>query len=475
VPRNIIIDRCYVHGFPNEEIKRGIGLNSAETWVLHSYISDFHKVGQDSQEIGGWNGPGPFHIIDNYLEAAGENLLFGGARVSIQNLIPSNIEILRNTMFKQLSWKGGSPHWSIKNILELKNAQRVRIEGNLFENCWTDGQNGYPIVMTARGEYGYNPWNKVENVTLTNNVIRNATGGVNLSGPDDESGPSSGARNITISNNLFDQLTGGLSLFQFHGIDTLRIDHNTAIHDYDYFQAYAVSSPNFTFTNNIVEYNAYGSAGSDLVPGATIHHNKIVGGGSDQPATLSSVGFSDLANHNYRLASASPYKGTGVNGTDPGTDFDALQAAMSGSSPTPTPTSTPTPTPTPTGSFIISGHTYYAGDHSLLAYIFIDLLDAQGTLIDSKQEQSDAKFSFSVPAGTYFVRYNSTASPEWLSNPNQCQLLNVGQNCDTLDFVIGSPTYFPPGGTVIKDLSAPSSSYNSVAQLTMLRRERAKP
>ena len=26
----------------------------------------------------GWNGPGPFLIENNYLEAAGENIMFGG-------------------------------------------------------------------------------------------------------------------------------------------------------------------------------------------------------------------------------------------------------------------------------------------------------------------------------------------------------------------------------------------------------------
>src|SRR5678816_3181005 len=81
------------------------------------------------------NGPGPYHIINNYIEAAAENIMFGGADAKIPNLVPSDIEIRRNHVFKPLSWKVGDPsylgrHWAIKNLLELKNARRVTIDGN---------------------------------------------------------------------------------------------------------------------------------------------------------------------------------------------------------------------------------------------------------------------------------------------------------------------------------------------------------
>src|SRR5688500_16395713 len=55
VPSNIIIDRCYVHGFATQDVQRGVSLNSAQTTIRHSYISDIHGVGYDSQAIGGWN------------------------------------------------------------------------------------------------------------------------------------------------------------------------------------------------------------------------------------------------------------------------------------------------------------------------------------------------------------------------------------------------------------------------------------
>ena len=102
---HIVIDRVYIHGDPKLGIKRGIALNSGDTTIVNSYISDVKAVGQDSQAICGWNGPGPYRIENNYLEAAAENVMFGGSTPSIQNLVPSNITIRRNHFSKNLAWR----------------------------------------------------------------------------------------------------------------------------------------------------------------------------------------------------------------------------------------------------------------------------------------------------------------------------------------------------------------------------------
>ena len=83
LPHHFEFDRVYVHGDPVVGGKRGIQLNSASTTIMNSYIADIKRVGQDTQAICGWNGPGPFRIINNYLEAAGENVMFGGADPAI--------------------------------------------------------------------------------------------------------------------------------------------------------------------------------------------------------------------------------------------------------------------------------------------------------------------------------------------------------------------------------------------------------
>src|SRR5262249_61645072 len=92
VPHDFVIDRCYIHGNALSNSKRGIALNCAAAAIENSYLSDFHAVGFDTQAVAGWNGPGPFTIRNNYLEASGENVMFGGADPSIDGLGPSAIQ-----------------------------------------------------------------------------------------------------------------------------------------------------------------------------------------------------------------------------------------------------------------------------------------------------------------------------------------------------------------------------------------------
>ena len=68
---DIVIDRCYVHGLPTKNVRRGVALNSRRTAIVDSYFADFHEIGADSQAIAGWNGPGPFKIVNNHLEGSG--------------------------------------------------------------------------------------------------------------------------------------------------------------------------------------------------------------------------------------------------------------------------------------------------------------------------------------------------------------------------------------------------------------------
>ncbi|MFZ1678950.1 MAG: hypothetical protein WAT91_16830, partial [Saprospiraceae bacterium] len=123
LPNNIVFDRCYIHGDPSAGSRRGFLLNGSYIAVIDSYISDCKEDGADSQAIASYSTTGPLKIVNNYLEGAGENVIFGGADPSIQNAVPSDIEIRYNYFFKPLSWM--NEQWDIKNLLEFKNARRV--------------------------------------------------------------------------------------------------------------------------------------------------------------------------------------------------------------------------------------------------------------------------------------------------------------------------------------------------------------
>src|SRR5262249_32860663 len=109
LPHDLVFDRVYIHGSPSATLRRGIPLNRASPAVIASSTSDCHEEGADSQAIGGWNGAGPFKIVNNYLEGAGENFMLGGADPTVPTLVPSDIEFRRNYCFKPLTWRVGEP------------------------------------------------------------------------------------------------------------------------------------------------------------------------------------------------------------------------------------------------------------------------------------------------------------------------------------------------------------------------------
>jgi PKD repeat protein len=105
VPHHIVLNHLYVHGDSYVGQKRCIALNAASVTISDSHVADCKGVGQDTQAIGGWNGPGPYTIENNYLEAAGENVMLGGADPAIRDLVPDGITVRRNYFSRPMSWR----------------------------------------------------------------------------------------------------------------------------------------------------------------------------------------------------------------------------------------------------------------------------------------------------------------------------------------------------------------------------------
>ena len=352
VPHDLVIDRCYLHGDPQRGARRGIALNARSVAIVDSHFADFKEVGADSQAIAGWNGPGPFRIANNYLEGAGENVMFGGADPRIANLVPSDIEIVGNVFAKPLEWKADDPRyggvaWTVKNLFELKNARRVLIAGNLFEYNWPQAQNGFAILFTVRNQDGQAPWSVVEDVMFRDNVVRHVAGGINILGHDDNH-PSRQTSRIAIVNNVFADVGGQWGhgrLFQLlDGTRDVVIDHNTA------FQTGSVlfggdHRPHlgFVFQNNIVSGGSSGIYGSSTgqggptlaryFPGATVRRNLFIGGTSERfpgdnffPASVEDVGTKPVITGDSFAQVAPRYAGVATDGGDPGARLGAVSA-----------------------------------------------------------------------------------------------------------------------------------------------------
>jgi hypothetical protein len=356
LPEDLTFDRVLILGDPEKGQKRGIALNSGATTIRNSYITDIKSAGQESQAIAGWNGTGPYTIENNFLEAAGVNILFGGADPAIPDLIPSDIAIRRNHFSKKTEWRGTS--WTVKNLVELKSARRVVIEGNLIEQNWSAAQPGYAVLFTVRNSDGRAPWSTIEQVVFRNNLVRNVAAGVNILGIDDLK-PSGQADDILIANNLFQNVNhrqwGGNGTFLQVGNapSNVRVDHNTVAQTGNVVTAYGGSSkapkpiPEFQFTNNIASHNAYGIFGNAVgvgkaaiaayFPDGRIVANVMAGGQASRypagnffpSAAQMLLDFINASAGDYRLNDRSPYRRAATDGTAIGVNVDQLVRAMS--------------------------------------------------------------------------------------------------------------------------------------------------
>lgn len=350
LPHDITFDRCYIHGDPKVGGRRGIAMNGASIAVVDSYISDFKEVGADTQALWTYNSPGPLKIVNNFLEAAGENFMSGGADPAITNLVPSDIEIRRNHFFKPLSWI--PLPWTVKNLLEFKNAQRILVEGNVFENIWAAAQIGALMNAKSANQDGGCTWCVTQDLTVRYNRGINLENGFQLSGQ--EGGAVTPTRWLIEHNEVVVTRpnSGDGRIFQIVGGPTnLTIRHNTglitvaggttAVAD----QA-ANNGDQFDFRDNILSKGDFGFKGSGTNEGTatlnghftnhTFTNNAVIGSSGTYPANNffpsdnAAVGFVNFAGGNYALTSTSSLHNAASDGTDVGANIAAIAAAISG-------------------------------------------------------------------------------------------------------------------------------------------------
>jgi len=341
IPHHIEIDRCLLRPNPSGKTRRGVALNSAETVIKNSYIAGFAYREEETQAIAGWNGSGKYKIINNYLEAGAENILFGGADPSIKNLVPTDIEIRYNLMTKPQNWRGNV---TIKCTLELKNAKNVRIFGNIIENSFDE----MAIRFTVRNQSGKAPWSSIEDVVMENNIVRNSGGGINFLGMDDTY-PSQKMKRVRVVNNLFAALNVGSDerFILIADGEEISVENNTVFNGGNVITAHGAPTRRFIFRGNIVSFNNYGFSGDNgvgkvvfpkyfsdgqIIENLIVNSKNIPKGDVYVPPrnffaeNFDIVGFINYQGGNFRLAPNSKFKGKAANGKDVGANIDVIEA-----------------------------------------------------------------------------------------------------------------------------------------------------
>jgi len=386
---HVVFDRMWIHGLAQDETGRGIQLGgSSYIAIVDSFFTDFHCIAisgscTDSQAIAGGVGNipmGPYKIVNNFLEASGEDVIFGGGPATLS---PADIEIRRNHMFRPMNWKPDSPDFVgardghafiVKNDFELKNAQRVLLEGNILENTWGGfSQVGFSVVPGPKKKKNACPACRATDLTMRYNRIIHMAGGFQIANVRSDAGGSSidGGRYSIHDNVLEDieaaELKGNGVFAQIIGqtpaLHDVTIDHNTAFAPNVLLSVGASADgpkiTNFVFSNNLVAAGTrqVGSIGggpancafvagklspsgvfANCFPGSKITHNAVIGGSgwpkeNLTPKNLEAVGLAGFQNGkitDYHLRPSSPLKHSASDGKDLGADLEMIESAIAG-------------------------------------------------------------------------------------------------------------------------------------------------
>jgi hypothetical protein len=363
--------------------------------IIDSTIEEITSSDGEAKAIASWDAAGPLVIRNNFLSASGENIMIGGATPLVSGLTPSDIEFRHNHFFKPLKWRddpaytSGANSVSTKNLFELKNAQRILIDGNVFENVWPGGQYGGALILTPRGggATGSDPWTTVSDITITNNKFLNCADGIAISGGGStislaQGGPTQRGGRFLVQNNLFVGLGGdynsnyvsGNFINIGMGPADVQIKHNTVvsyagttIRGTTLSFTYGISDEGalFPLSNFVLQDNILHARYSPIILGAAGNMNTLMpgyvwtntimagpwptpggyevtspipfpsGNGNNYPGSEASIGYVNLAGGDYHLATNSPYKNAASDGKDIGVDWAEFDAAQNSANITP--------------------------------------------------------------------------------------------------------------------------------------------
>jgi membrane protease YdiL (CAAX protease family) len=353
---DIIFDRCLMRGQRTPPYGgRPIAINGDRHAVINSYLSDWVDDDADTQAVLVVGYARVFAVVNNYLEATGENVFTDGVE-TIDGVahVPADGEIRGNYLRKLAAWN--SKGWNnTKNQFEMKSGQRILFDGNVIDTTYRQAQETAINIKIGDED----PRLFVNNVTIRRNVVRHVANGIKVCATLCNSANNTRViTGVAVYNNIFDHVSDtafgsggdGHGFYFIVNGPSIFVDHNTFLNQNEavlFMQrgAGVADGQTLVVTNNIWHTGSNSLPGSEVsaTSSAAVYTNNLnVGGncanypaGNRCPATWASVGFNNYGNGNggdYTLAASSPYKGVGsdpfgVGTTDPGANVAAVNAA----------------------------------------------------------------------------------------------------------------------------------------------------
>jgi len=404
-----ILDRCWIHGDAVDETSHLVEIapTADRIAVIDSYLSDAHCTAVtgacvEAQDITVTGGGQAIKVFDDFLEASTQSILLGGGAAST---VASDVEIRLNHFFKPLLWNRLDASFFgttfiVKNNLELKEGQRIFVEGNILENTWGGfSQSGANILLTPKNQAGAKGTNLcpiclLSDVTLRYNYVRHGATAVSIGdGESDNHGWPAGSYDYSLHDMVFDGMQwaecSGCGYFLSEigsGYDpanpppsvlhNVSLNHLTLVNVGFLAPAGIVSglmemggppagnstnTPpilNLAWTNSIIATGSSGAyptgggatncavgektpaaeiaacwagnssfAGNVLVVDPSTAATLIWPSGNQIASSWTAMDFINFNNGdggNYALTPSSPYKGTALDGLDPGADVGVV-------------------------------------------------------------------------------------------------------------------------------------------------------
>ena len=271
--RNIVLDRCWIHGrgFPTR-LQGAVSFSADDSALVDSVVADVNSWrpltrqggSADSGAHGYFAGVATPLVLGDVSRVVIRNNLFEncvGITIFAESLratsylSPRDIVITGNTFHNDDRLRAGSAtsdgrYYGIRHTIEFKRGERLLIEGNVFEGNWADWTPVGPAIGLLTRGAGPEPNNRIQDVTIRDNIFRRVSTAIHMLSTDDQiDQPSLPTARVAIENNLFEGVDfyqmrstpsgigligpstnyGGQVVFASGAFEDLSITRNTAI------------------------------------------------------------------------------------------------------------------------------------------------------------------------------------------------------------------------------------------------------